>query len=128
MIRNAIVAPDAPVGAGPYSPAVRAGDFLFLSGIGALHVETHEIMGTDVIEQTRHTMTNIIAILRAGGASLDNVVKMDAYLQNPDDYEDFNRTYAEYFSPPYPARITVSAGQVWEMLVKMDCIAYLGDP
>jgi len=107
--------------------AVRAGDFLFLSGIGARHVETDEIMGTDVIEQTRHTMTNIIAILRAGGASLDNVVKMDAYLQKPDDYEDFNRTYAEYFTPPYPARLTVGAGQVWEMLVKMDCIAYLGD-
>ncbi len=126
MARNAVVAPDAPVGAGPYSPAIRAGEFLFLSGIGALHPKTHEILGTDVAAQTRHTMANIEAILRAGGATLDNVVKMDVYLQNPDDYEDFNRTYTGFFSEPYPARLTVGAGQVWDMLIKMDCVAYLG--
>ena len=127
MIRNVVIAPDAPVGAGPYAPAVRAGDFLFLSGIGALHPQTHEILGDDVETQTRQTMENIIAILRAGGATLDNVVKMDVYLQNPEDYEAFNTTYATYFSEPYPARLTVGAGQVWDMLIKMDCIAYLGN-
>ena len=100
---------------------------MYLSGIGALHAETHEILGEDIEEQTRHTMTNIIAILRACGASLDEVIKIDVYLQNPDDYEAFNTTYAEYFSPPYPARLTVGAGQVWDMLIKMDCVAYL-DP
>lgn len=126
MVRSAIIAEDAPFGAGPYSPAIRAGDFLFLSGIGALHAETHEISGEDVVAQTRCTMANIEAILTAGGATLDHVIKMDVYLQNPDDYEAFNNTYAEYFSPPYPARLTVGAGQVWDMLIKMDCIAYLG--
>ncbi len=126
MRREAIIANDAPYGAGPYSPAIRAGDFLFLSGIGALHPETHEILGKDVSAQTRQTMANIEAILRAGGATLDNIVKMDVYLQNPDDYDAFNNTYAEFFSPPYPARLTVGAGQVWEMLIKMDCVAYLG--
>ena len=107
MTRTAIFADDAPAGAGPYSPAVRAGDFLFLSGIGALDPETHEIMGHDVAAQTRQTMDNIQAILGAAGASLDQVVKMDAYLQNPDDYEAFNATYAEYFAEPYPARAAV---------------------
>ena len=126
MSRRAIVAGDAPVGAGPNSPAIRAGDFLFLSGIGALHPTTHEILGRDVVEQTRQTMANIEAILRAGGASLDDVIKMDVYLQDPADYEAFNATYADYFQPPYPARLTVGAGQVWDMLIKMDCIAYLG--
>lgn len=126
MVRRAIIAEDAPFGAGPYSPAIRAGDFLFLSGIGALHAETHEILGEDVVAQTRCTMANIEAILTAGGATLDQVIKMDVYLQNPDDYEAFNNTYGEYFSPPYPARLTVGAGQVWDMLIKMDCIAYLG--
>ncbi len=126
MARNAVVAEDAPSGAGPYSPAIRAGDFLFLSGIGALHPVTHEIIGEDIAAQTRHTMSNITAILKAGGATLDDVVKMDVYLQNPQDYEAFNMIYAEYFSEPYPARLTVGAGQVWEMLIKMDCVPYLG--
>ena len=126
MARKAVVAKDAPSGAGPYSPAIRAGNFLFLSGIGALHPQTHEILGQDVVQQTRQTMANIEAILRAGGATLDHVVKLDVYLQNPEDYEAFNSTYAEFFSQPYPARLTVGAGQVWDMLIKMDCIAYLG--
>ena len=126
MSRTAIVAKDAPFGAGPYSPAIRAGDFLFLSGIGALHPETHEILGDGIAAQTRQTMANIEAILRAGGATLDQVVKMDIYLQNPEDYEGFNAVYADYFTKPYPARLTVGAGQVWDMLIKMDCIAYLG--
>lgn len=125
-MRIPIVAHDAPVGAGPYSPAIRAGDFLYLSGIGALHPQTHEILGATVAEQTHQTMANIVAILKAGGATLDHVVKMDAYLQDPDDYEAFNAVYATYFSPPYPARLTVGAGQVWDMLIKMDCVAYLG--
>lgn len=127
MMRNQIVSDKAPYGAGPYSPAIRAGDFVFLSGIGALHPVTHEILGETVAEQTRQTMENIQNILAAAGASLDNVVKMDVYLQNPDDYEEFNETYANFFSQPYPARLTVGAGQVWDMLIKMDCIAYLGE-
>ena len=85
---------------------------------------THAILGDDVAAQTRQTMTNIIAILRAACVTLDDVVKMDVYLQNPDDYEAFNEVYAEYFTPPYPARLTVGAGQVWDMLIKMDCVAY----
>ncbi len=125
-MRDAIVADDAPFGAGPYSPAIRAGGFVFLSGIGALDPVTHEILGDDVAAQTRQTMTNIIAILRAGNVTLEDVVKMDVYLQNPDDYEVFNAVYAEYFTPPYPARLTVGAGQVWDMLIKMDCVAYAG--
>ncbi len=127
MIRKAIVAQDAPFGAGPYSPAIRAGDFLFLSGIGALDPQSHEILGDDVVAQTHQTMRNIQAILRAAGATFDHVVKMDVYLQDPDDYEAFNNVYADYFTPPYPARLTVGAGQVWDMLIKMDCVAYLGE-
>ena len=125
MIRNAIVSDAAPSGAGPYSPAIRAGDFLFLSGIGALHPKTYEILGSTVAEQTHQTMKNITNILTAAGATLENVVKMDVYLQNPGDYEEFNETYEPYFKQPYPARLTVAAGQVWDMLIKIDCIAYL---
>ena len=127
MTRIAVIAEDAPHGAGPYAPAVIAGQFVYLSGIGALHPETHEIVGATIEEQTHHTMRNIVAILRACGATLDHVVKMSVYLQDPDDYEGFNTTYGEYFEPPFPARLTVGAGQVWDMLIKMDCVAYLGD-
>ena len=127
MARRAIIADDAPYGAGPYSPAVRAGDFVYLSGIGALHPTTHDIVGDTVVEQTHETMRNIQAILKACGANLEHVIKMDVYLQNPDDYEAFNAAYATYFEEPYPARLTVGAGQVWDMLIKMDCVAYLGN-
>lgn len=116
----------APAGAGPYSQAVRAGDFLFLSGIGSLDVRTHEILGDTAADQLRITMGHIQAILSAHGATLKNVVKMGLYLQDPDDYEEANAAYAEYFSDPYPARLSVGAGQVWEMKVKLDCVAYLG--
>ncbi len=125
-MRVPVVADDAPFGAGPYSPAILAGDFLHLSGIGALHPETHEILGDTIDVQTREAFRNIEAILRAGDVSLDDVIKMDVYLQDPNDYEAFNSTYAEYFEPPYPARLTVGAGQVWDMMIKMDCVAYLG--
>ena len=120
------ITPDAPSGAGPYSQAVRAGDFLFLSGIGSLDVETHEIQGTTAAEQVRITMEHIKTILAAHNATLKDVVKMGLYLQDPDDYEEANAAYAEFFEAPYPARLSVGAGQVWEMKVKLDCIAYLG--
>jgi 2-iminobutanoate/2-iminopropanoate deaminase len=120
------VTPDAPSGAGPYSQAVRAGDFIFLSGIGSLDVQTHEIMGDTAAEQVRITMAHIQAILAAHGATLKNVVKMGLYLQDPDDYEEANAAYSEFFSAPYPARLSIGAGQVWEMKVKLDCVAYVG--
>ena len=127
MKRQVKITSKAPSGAGPYSQAVKAGDFIFLSGIGSLDIKTHEILGRDVAEQTRITMSHIEQILIAHGATLDNVVKMDVYLQDPDDYDAFNNVYAEYFCEPYPARLTVGAGQVWDMLIKMDCVAYVGD-
>ena len=127
MKRQVNITDKAPSGAGPYSQAVKAGDFIFLSGIGALDIETHEIKGNSVAEQTRITLSHIKQILTAYGATFDNIVQMGVYLQNPDDYEEFNQVYAEYFSAPYPARLTVGAGQVWDMLIKMDCIAYLGE-
>lgn len=126
MTRTVRPTGDAPSGAGPYAQAVRAGDFLFLSGIGSLDTESHEVRGNTIEEQTRITMQHVIAILSAHGATLDDVVKMGAYLKNTDDYEAFNEVYAEYFDDPYPARLTLGAGQVWEMLIKMDCVAYLG--
>ncbi len=117
----------APSGAGPYSQAVRAGDFLFLSGIGSLDVESHEILGDTAVEQFRITMRHIQTILGAHNLTLNDVVKMGLYLQDSDDYEEVNAAYAEYFSEPYPARLSVGAGQVWDMKVKLDCIAYMGD-
>lgn len=118
---------DAPSGAGPYSQAVRAGDFIFLSGIGSLDVQAHEILGDTAADQLRITMGHIRTILAAHGATLRNVVKMGLYLQDPDDYEEVNAAYAEFFTAPFPARLSVGAGQVWEMKVKLDCVAYVGD-
>lgn len=80
MTRRAVIAKDAPHGAGPYAPAVIAGRFVYLSGIGALHAKTHEIIGETIEAQTRQTMQNIVAILKAGGATLDDVIKMSVYL------------------------------------------------
>jgi 2-iminobutanoate/2-iminopropanoate deaminase len=125
-VKEYIESADAPRGSGPYSPALRAGDFVFLSGQGPLHPETHEVLGADVAEQTRHTLANVRSLLEAAGASLDDVVRMNVYLADIADYDEFNRVYAEVLdSEPRPTRTTIGA-QLVGILVEIDCVAHVG--
>ncbi len=114
----------APTGTGAYSQAVRAGDLVFISGQGPLDPQTLDVVGRTVAEQTRATLRNLEAIAVAAGGSLDDVVKVSAFLASIDAFPEFNDAYAEYFSAQPPARATVAvAGLPKGARVEIECIA-----
>jgi 2-iminobutanoate/2-iminopropanoate deaminase len=100
----------APAPAGAYSPAVRAGNLVFVSGQVPKDPRTGEMVVGSVAEQTRAVVANAARVLEAAGASLDDVVAVTAYLADIDDWDEFNDAYRELFRPPYPTRTTVGAG------------------
>ena len=115
----------APVG--PYSQGLRVGDFIFVSGQGPLDPDTGKIVGETVEEQTTRVLENIKAILEAGGATMANVVKANAYLSDMTLFERYNKVYVTYFPDPKPARTTVGTQLPLKgILVEIDVIAYIG--
>ena len=108
----------------PYSPAVRAGDFIFVSGqIGAVDAAGSEVKGT--ADQTRQCLEKIKQILAAAGASLDDVVKVTVFLHSEADVAAMNEVYRSYFPEDKPARSTAITGLPQaELLVEIDCIAH----
>ncbi|MEO5744630.1 MAG: RidA family protein [Terracoccus sp.] len=123
-MKQAISAADAPAPAGPYSQAVRAGDFLYVSGQVPRRADgTYE--PADVATETRLTLRNLEVIVAAAGARLGDSVKITAYLADGSDFEEFNRAYAEFFDETPPARTTVVAG-LRQVKVELDAVVYLG--
>ena len=118
-----ITLPDAPPPKGAYSPAVRAGDLLFVSGQVPRDVRTGELLGDDVRAQSRGVLGNLRRVLQVAGAELGDVVSVTVYLADPDDWGVFNEVYRETFSPPYPARAVVGAG-LRGVLVEVSAVAY----
>lgn len=121
--------PVAPAGGaapprGNYSPAVRAGDFVYVSGQVPRDPATGELLGSDVAEQTRQTLAKLDAVLRTAGGSLADVVSVTAYLQDIEDWDAFNRAYGEAFTPPFPTRTTVGVA-LGDVLVEISAVAYL---
>jgi len=111
-----------PVGA--YSPAVRAGDFVFVSGQVPRDPRTGALSGEDIEGQVRQTLRNVEGALTAAGASLDDVVSTTVYLANVDDWGKFNDVYKEMFRPPYPARTAIGAN-LRGILVEISVVAYV---
>jgi len=110
---------------GPYSPFVRAGDFIFVSGQGPVDPATNEFSLGDIRHETRITLENIRRILEQAGASTADVVKCSVFLSNGQDFVAMNEVYAEFFGETRPARTTVEAKFYHrEMKVEIDCIAY----
>jgi len=125
-MRHAISTKDAPQAIGPYSQGIRAGNMLFVSGQGHLDPATGALVDGDVATQTRRVMENIGAILTAGGAGFDHVVRTTVYLADMNDFAAMNAVYAEYFSAPAPARTTIQAARLpKDMRVEIDVIAAL---
>ena len=125
-MRTAIRTKDAPQAIGPYSQAVRAGNMLFVSGQGHLDPATGAVVAGDVAVATRRVMDNLGAILKAAGASFDNVVRTTVYLADMGDFAAMNAVYGEYFSEPAPARTTIQAARLpKDLRVEIDVIAVL---
>ena len=115
----------APVG--PYSPGLRVGDFIFVSAQGPLDPVTGKIVGTTVEEQTVRVLENIKVILEAGGATMADVVKANAFLSDISFFEPYNKIYGSYFPDPRPTRTTmVCQPPIQGILVEIEVVAYVG--
>jgi len=126
-MRQAVSSEFAPAAIGPYSQAIRAGSLLFLSGQIPLHPATGALVDGDIAAQTHQVFANLKAILAAGGATFDNVVRTTVYLADMNDFTTVNEIYATYFSSPAPARATVQAARLpKDARVEIDLIAHLG--
>ena len=120
-----ITPPGTPAPMGPYSPAVRAGDFLFVSGQGPVDPATQKMSYGDIQHETRIVLGNIKRILEGCGASMADVVKCSVFISNGKDFAAMNQVYAEFFGSQKPARTTVETKFADPtMKVEIDCIAY----
>ncbi len=125
-MREAIETDRAPAAIGPYSQAVRAGQFVFLSGQVPLDPTTGEIIDGDVAAQTHRVMQNLDAVLNAAGTSLDSVVRTTVYLADLADFSVVNEVYGSYFQDPAPARATVQVARLpKDARVEIDAIVLL---
>jgi len=115
----------APAAVGPYSQAIKAGNFVFVSGQIPIDPKTGTVTGADVSAQTERVLQNITAILDATGGGMYQVVKTTVYLKNMSDFEAMNNVYRKHFELEPPARATVEVASLPKgVLVEIDCIAY----
>jgi 2-iminobutanoate/2-iminopropanoate deaminase len=109
----------------PYSPVVVSGDHVFTAGQVAFDAEGTLVPG-DIAEQTHQVLANVRTCLEAAGCSLDDVVKVTAFLADLSDFEAYNEVYGGYFEAPYPARTTVQAGLPPGIRVEIEAVARKG--
>jgi len=124
VTKQTISSGGAPKAIGPYSPAVRAGQLLFVSGQVALDPATGQMVDGGIAEQTRRVLDNVGALLTAGGRSFADVVRTTIFLADMNDFAAVNEIYGQYFSEPYPARATVQVARLpKDARVEIDVIA-----
>lgn len=110
---------------GHYTPGIRAGDFIYVSGQGPIDPATDVLVVADIETQTRFTLENVARILAAAGAGVTDIVKVSMFLRDISDFQAMNRAYAAFFGDHKPARTTIeSKFHKSEMLVEVDCVAY----
>jgi 2-iminobutanoate/2-iminopropanoate deaminase len=123
-MREVVSTKDAPQAIGPYSQAIKANGFIFVSGQVAFDPATHQIISGDVAAQTQRVLLNLSAILEAAGSGLGKVVRSSVFLKNMNDFAAMNEVYGKYFSSAPPARSTVEVARLpRDVLVEIDVIA-----
>lgn len=122
-MRRRIDDPLAAINTGSYSPALRAGPWILVSGQGPITPEGVVVPG-DITVQTRVTLENIRRLVEAAGGSMNDVMKCSCFLNSLSDFKAFDAAYREFFSEPYPTRTTVEAG-LDGILVEIDAMAYV---
>ena len=124
MTKHAISSPNAPQAIGPYSPAIRAGQLLFVSGQVPIDPATGNMIEGGIADQTRRVLDNVGALLLAAGRSFGDVVRTTVFLADMNDFAAMNEVYGQYFAEPYPARATVQVARLpKDARVEIDVIA-----
>jgi 2-iminobutanoate/2-iminopropanoate deaminase len=123
-MKQPVFSEKAPKPVGPYSQAVKAGKFLFVSGQLPIDPKEGKIVASDIASQTRQVMENIKAILEAAGYVMKDVVSTVAYLSSMTLFDQFNREYAKWFDREFPARATVACDLKAGALVEVSAVAY----
>jgi 2-iminobutanoate/2-iminopropanoate deaminase len=128
MQRTQISTTHAPAAIGPYSQAIRCGQFIYTSGQIALDPASGELVGEEVQAQTHRVLQNMQAVLTQAGTSLANVIKTTVFLTRMSDFQAMNSVYGGYFSGIAPARSTVAVAELpRQALVEIECIALIED-
>jgi 2-iminobutanoate/2-iminopropanoate deaminase len=123
-VKTAISSPNAPKAIGPYSSALRAGDWLFISGQIPFDPATGQLIDGDIAVQTRRVFENIGALVSAAGLTFADIVRTTVFLADMNDFAAMNEIYRTYFSEPYPARSTVQAARLpRDARIEIDAIA-----
>jgi 2-iminobutanoate/2-iminopropanoate deaminase len=115
--------PGLPAPRGPYSPAVRAGEFIFLAGQVPVDPATDKLSPGDIRHETRLTLTNLKRLLEGVGSSLADVVKVGVYLADAAEFAPMNEVYVEFFGESKPARTTIVCKFMAHIRIEIDCIA-----
>jgi 2-iminobutanoate/2-iminopropanoate deaminase len=123
MAKQEIKHPDKAVSTGAYSAGVAVDGWLYISGQGPLDLKTGQVVEGTIEEQTRLTLTHIGKILEAAGCTFDDVVKCTCHLRDINDFDAFNKVYAEFFPGVRPARTTVQSVLWGTIKVEIDAIA-----
>lgn len=126
-MRELVTAAGAPKAIGPYSPALKVGNMLFLSGSIPLDPVSGQLVSGGIVEQTTQVMENIKSLLEAAGAGFNNVARTTVFMVDLGEFAQMNEIYAKYFTAPYPARSTVQVVKLpKDVRVEIDVIAVLG--
>ena len=125
---KAISTKNAPSAIGAYSQAIKAGDFMYISGQIPLNPENMELVSEDFKDQINQVIANLSAIVVEAGCQLSDVVKLNVYLKDLEDFQSVNDEMSKIFSQPYPARAAIEVSRLpKDVLVEMDAIVYIGD-
>ncbi len=123
MFTQSFSSPNAPKALGPYSQAVKLGDFVYLSGQIPLNPETGEVVGTTIQEQTAQVLKNIEAVLAEMNLECRHILKTTVFMTDLAEFDEMNKIYASCFSEPYPARSTVQVAALPKgVKVEIECI------
>lgn len=126
LMKQVVFTSQAPAAIGPYSQAIRAGEWLFLSGQIPVDPATGEVAGTDVRTQARQVLKNIQAVLAEAGTTVQAVVKTTVFLKDLQDFQAFNEEYAKVFASEAPARSCVEIARLpKDVLVEIEAIAFV---
>jgi 2-iminobutanoate/2-iminopropanoate deaminase len=125
-VRQVVKTGRAPAAIGPYSQAIKAGGFVFVSGQIPIDPETGQFVAGGIAEQTRQVMKNLAAVLEAAGSDLQLVVKTSVFLIDMEEFATMNEVYGKFFSDEPPARATVQAGRLpRDARVEIEAVALL---